>query len=291
MCQEPTELLLIGCFDRIYWDPKIQIRYIDTKHHIADMLTKGIFTRDEWNNLLHLFNISHSSSLSAVLRISAWSAAPKRWRRGCKNQEKITGLWQHQSQRRWTWPSLSRQVLHLWTVLSHRSPGILKVSSRLIGHSGKPGVRSKRNSNPDAASSSQGSRKDALLDGRSGKPVATEKDQESLNYPETVCTGKLVAHQDAKDIQETQELQEIQKTRKPTAEFGHTMSLYHQTVYLTWRKSSRLWDKLMAKVRRSERPWREHSYTVYTYVCHTSNCSSSWAKIIRIICNLLRINP
>ena len=26
---------------------------------IADILTKGNFTRDEWNNLLHLFNISH----------------------------------------------------------------------------------------------------------------------------------------------------------------------------------------------------------------------------------------
>ena len=43
-------------------DPKIQIRYIDTKHQFADILTKGNFTRDEWNNLLHLFNISHFSS-------------------------------------------------------------------------------------------------------------------------------------------------------------------------------------------------------------------------------------
>ena len=46
-------------FDRINnLDPKIQIRYIDTKHQIADILTKGNFRRDEWNNLLHLFNIS-----------------------------------------------------------------------------------------------------------------------------------------------------------------------------------------------------------------------------------------
>ena len=42
-------------FDRINLDPKIQIRYIDTKHQLADMLTTGNFTRDEWNNLLHLF--------------------------------------------------------------------------------------------------------------------------------------------------------------------------------------------------------------------------------------------
>ena len=50
------------CFDRIDLDPKIQIKYIDTKKQLADILTKGNFTRDEWNHLLCLFNISHFSS-------------------------------------------------------------------------------------------------------------------------------------------------------------------------------------------------------------------------------------
>ena len=50
-------------FDRINRDSKIQIKYIDTKNQLADMLTKGNFTRDEWNHLLSLFiNISHFSS-------------------------------------------------------------------------------------------------------------------------------------------------------------------------------------------------------------------------------------
>ena len=49
-------------FDRINLDHKIQIKYIDTKNQLADMLTKGNFTRDEWNHLLCLFNVSHSSS-------------------------------------------------------------------------------------------------------------------------------------------------------------------------------------------------------------------------------------
>ena len=48
-------------FDRVKLDPKIQIKYVDTKHQLADILTKGNFTRDEWNNLLQLFNISHFS--------------------------------------------------------------------------------------------------------------------------------------------------------------------------------------------------------------------------------------
>ena len=33
-------------FDKINLDPKIQIRHIDTKHQLADMLTKGNFTLD-----------------------------------------------------------------------------------------------------------------------------------------------------------------------------------------------------------------------------------------------------
>ena len=49
-------------FDRINLDPKIHIKYIDTKNQFADILTKGSFTRDEWNHLLCLFNISHFSS-------------------------------------------------------------------------------------------------------------------------------------------------------------------------------------------------------------------------------------
>ena len=47
-------------FDRINLDPKI--KYIDTKNQLADILTKGNFTRDEWNHLLCLFNIRHCSS-------------------------------------------------------------------------------------------------------------------------------------------------------------------------------------------------------------------------------------
>ena len=48
--------------DRINLDSKIKIKYIDTKNQLADIKTKGSFTRDEWNHLLCLFNISHFSS-------------------------------------------------------------------------------------------------------------------------------------------------------------------------------------------------------------------------------------
>ena len=57
-----TELLLIGCSIESTWTQKIQIKYIDTKNQLADMLTKGNFTPDEWKHLLCLFDISHFNS-------------------------------------------------------------------------------------------------------------------------------------------------------------------------------------------------------------------------------------
>ena len=57
-------------FDRINLDSKIQMKYIDTKNQLADILTKGNFTRDEWNHLLCLFNISHFSSINSLEAMS-----------------------------------------------------------------------------------------------------------------------------------------------------------------------------------------------------------------------------
>ena len=44
--------------DRVHLDPKIRIRFVVSKNQFADTLTKGHFTRDEWNHLLCAFNIS-----------------------------------------------------------------------------------------------------------------------------------------------------------------------------------------------------------------------------------------
>ena len=49
-------------FNRINLDSKIQFKYIDTENQLADILTKGNFTRDERSHMLSLFNISHFSS-------------------------------------------------------------------------------------------------------------------------------------------------------------------------------------------------------------------------------------
>ena len=60
--QDTQRCALIGYSIELIWTPKIQIKFIDTKNQLADMLTKEHFTRDEWNHLLCMFNISHFSS-------------------------------------------------------------------------------------------------------------------------------------------------------------------------------------------------------------------------------------
>ena len=50
--------------DRIKLDNKIQIRYVDSRNQLANILTKGRFIRDEWHHLLNLFNTRLFSSQS-----------------------------------------------------------------------------------------------------------------------------------------------------------------------------------------------------------------------------------
>ena len=82
MFHRATELLSI-------WTQNIQIRYIDTKHQRAAMLTKGNFTRDEWNNLLHLFNISHLSSTYCTKNFSLVSCSTMAKRIQDQKEERV----------------------------------------------------------------------------------------------------------------------------------------------------------------------------------------------------------
>ena len=66
MFPELIELLLIGCSIELILILRSKSNTIDTKNQLADILTKGNFTRDEWNHLLTLFNISHFSSTACI---------------------------------------------------------------------------------------------------------------------------------------------------------------------------------------------------------------------------------
>ena len=91
-------------FDRINLDPKIQIKYIDTKNQLADILTKGNFTRDEWNHLLCLFNTSHFSSTDCFEVMS------KRTQKG-SGEERVTAK--------------SKPMVNLVSRRSERTPDVL----------------------------------------------------------------------------------------------------------------------------------------------------------------------
>ena len=56
---------IVWLFHRISFNPKIQIKHVDTKSQLAaDLLTEGSFTRDEWCNLLRLVNMLNFSMFS-----------------------------------------------------------------------------------------------------------------------------------------------------------------------------------------------------------------------------------
>ena len=57
MCPEHTELLLIGCLTESIWNPKSEAILSTPKNQLADVLTEGNFTRDEWDHLFRLLNI------------------------------------------------------------------------------------------------------------------------------------------------------------------------------------------------------------------------------------------
>ena len=129
-------------FDRINLDPKIQIKYIDTKNQLADILTKGNFTRDEWNHLLTLFNISHFSSTSCI------AAMAKRAQQD-SGEGRVTAK--------------SRPMMNL----TARTPSFVSSSA-----SANPGRSSYGYQDPEQP----------VLDDRAGKPVETSRSNYSQDY-------------------------------------------------------------------------------------------------------------
>ena len=129
-------------FDRINLDTKIQIKYIDTKNQLADILTKGSFTRDEWNHLLTLFNISHFSSTACI------AAMAKRAQQG-SGEGRVTAK--------------SRLMMNL----TARTPSF---------------VSSSASANPGRTSYGHHELEQPVLDDRAGKPVETSRSNYSQEY-------------------------------------------------------------------------------------------------------------
>ena len=85
-------VVLDWLFDRINFDPKIRIKYVDTRNQLAEILTKGYFTCDELNNVLHLFNILNEF-LDVFLQAFFFFFSRKPCRRGLRQEGQEKSLW------------------------------------------------------------------------------------------------------------------------------------------------------------------------------------------------------
>ena len=239
-------LALDWLFDRINLDPTIQMRYIDTNHQLTDMLTKKEF-HTWWVEQSFFFCLtSTKSALSAVQRISACSAAPKRRRRRLKNRKKITGLWQTQCQRQWTWPSLFRKVLHLWTVRLRRkargySKPQVKIKAKFQSRRSVEFSRMRKGCSSGCLCRESCSTRirRILRNSRTFRRLGNRKENLATSFS---CSPDRVPHMEK------------------------VFSIVRQTL---WSKSDG-W---------SGWPRCEHSFLVYIHVCHTSSCISSWARL------------
>ena len=164
--------------NELIWIPKIQIRYIDTKHQLADMLTKGNFTCDEWNKLLHLFNISPFSSVYCAQNFS-WTSWSKKMAKRMQGQEEDRIVAKSKPMAMNLTSTVSTSSSFVNHPIASKSPGILKGLCRTDWpSSGKPVAREH---NQDTALSSQMWQKDAKMDESTRRLAAAEKDQELLN--------------------------------------------------------------------------------------------------------------
>ena len=175
-------------FDRINLDPKIQIKNVDTKHQLADILTNGKFTRDEWNNLLHLFNISHFSLLCCSQNFSLTSCTKTM----AKRMQEQAGDNRIVAKSKPTTMNLAFTVSTSSSTVQNpvasNSPGILKEKiGQVEGNlTQENSIETQRRVLKDGIN--------ALLDVGTSKLVATEEDQEHLNYPDdSASTRKLAA--------------------------------------------------------------------------------------------------
>ena len=174
-------------FDRINLNPQIQIKYIDTKNLLTDILIKGNFARDEWNNLLHLFNVIFSSASCRGTMSKRMQQRTGEERIVAKSKPTLNQI----SSSAATSPTAPRSS-------ASSRPEILQgqEGSNLIAQcAGKPPVEGSNQN--DAASSSQVWLTDAKFSERARKLAAVDTKQDQ-NFPDRA--RKLAAeYSDIKD--------------------------------------------------------------------------------------------
>ena len=164
-------------FDRINLDHKIQIKYIDTKNQLADILTKGSFTRDEWNHLLCLFNISQNSSTDCSEVMSKRTQKDSGEERVTAKSKPMMNLVSRCSEE--TPVALSSIASESPVKTRHESQSPLSPQIEQHHRTWRPVVDAYSSSysewNVDKTWSSQEWKSDELMDDRTGRPVVSSQ--------------------------------------------------------------------------------------------------------------------
>ena len=171
MFHEPTELLWIGCLTGLIWTPRSKFVTLTPNINSQTFWLKGMnFTRDEWNNLVHLIDISNFSSTSCTKNFSLISCSTMTKRiQDPKEEERVVSK---------SGPAAMNLSSFIATSSSTASSPIASKSRETA--SGENHIRMSINPNSfDAASTSQVRQKDAYIGGlmntATEKPVASRR--------------------------------------------------------------------------------------------------------------------
>ena len=109
MFPEPNRVALDWLFDRINLDPKIQIKHIDTKNQLADILTKG---RSHVMNGI-IFCVSSTSVISVPPIVLKWCRKERKKMRVKKESQKNLSWW-------WIWSRDAASGILMCYLLLHQ---------------------------------------------------------------------------------------------------------------------------------------------------------------------------
>ena len=145
---------------------------MDTKNQLADILNKGNFTRDEWNHLLCLFNISHFSSTECSEVMSKRTQKDSGEERVTTKSKPMMNLVSRCSER--TPDVLPSTASESLGKTRHESQSSLSLQTEKHERTGRPVVYAHSSSysewNVDKTWSSQEWKSDELMEDRTGRP-------------------------------------------------------------------------------------------------------------------------
>ena len=139
------------------------------------MLTEGNFTRDEWNNVLHLLNISHLSSLCCAQNFSLNRCTRTMAKRMQEQSEENEIVARYRSTAMNLTSSVSKSSSSVNSPIAPKSPEILKAPCRTDWSWSSTGKPDSRNLNHHAASSSRQDIQDIWELHETRKPKAMTK--------------------------------------------------------------------------------------------------------------------